>query len=131
MERLRTDPFLKVAISRSMKDVMFTNKKSPKDLRLKFCKDVISVVSVAAYARKDFFLIDVINEQISALKSGGLIQVWNDEYVDKTLERESKHPKVLSMKNLSGIFLIWICSCFISGVIFLSEIIYNSCHNVS
>lgn len=112
-----------------MNDVMFTNKKSPKDLRLKFCKDVISVVSVAAYARRDFFLIDVINEQLSALKSGGLIEYWNDEYADKTVERESKHPKVLSMKNLFGCFLIWICNCCISGVIFLCEIIYNACRN--
>lgn len=79
------------------------------------------------YTKKDFYLIDALNEKIEILKASGLIEFWQFQDVDQELlkGKESHEPKVLTVEHLIGCFEIWLTSCLTSFVVLIIEMFTN------
>lgn len=86
-------------------------------------------ISVVIYVKKDFYLLDALNEKIELLKAAGLIEFWNSQDIDEHFlkTKDSNHPKVLTLKRLLGCFHILAFGHGFSFIIFLIEIISNRC----
>jgi hypothetical protein len=74
------------------------------------------------YARKDFYLLDPINDKIEALKASGIINYLYFRSKKKNSVSLSKTTKVLSLKSLFGSFQLLFFGCFVSFSVFISEI---------
>ena len=110
------------------------NQKLPKELRhegLKICKEVIVTIPVVIYTRKDFYLLEELNERIGIIKNSGLIDFWNFQETyqvnDKTSAVENKK---LTMDDLIGCFQILIFGLIASFASFVIEIILTTYRRV-
>lgn len=90
------------------------------------CKDDFTTISVVMFFRKDFFLVPAINDVISDLESGGLIDYWHMNSIYK-LQRygkvQSSQAKKITLDHLDGCFKIWICGNLISFACFIVEFV--------
>lgn len=73
--------------------------------------------------RKNFFLLQAINDNIENLISSGLIKFWHDKHLYGYRKRivSQKDPKVLNFEHLSGCFQLLIGGCLIGLVVFFGE----------
>lgn len=124
LKNVQTNPYFKGAYGMSLLSIMYYNQQRSEENRYKICKEVILNVPVVIYTRKNFFLIDAINDLIRNLKSAGLIEFWNFEEVDKKLLKLKKNsePKVLTTFHLIGCFHVLFTGALLSFLIFLFEI---------
>jgi hypothetical protein len=77
------------------------------------------------YTKKNFFLLDAMNEKIEQLKAAGLIEFWLFQEIDKNIinVKEAVQPKVLSLQHLSGCFQILLFGLVFSAVVFMIELL--------
>lgn len=124
LEKIQSDPFFKGAYGQSLLMILYRNQLNPIDMRYKICKDVFLTIPVVIYAKKNYFLIDALNEKIDILRATGLIDFWNFQDVDKGLLniKESKNPKVLTVQHLIGCFHILVIGCVGSFFVFILEL---------
>lgn len=82
-------------------------------------------VPVVIMTKKDFYLLDRINDKIELLKAAGLINFWHLQGIDigKIRHKEKKPAGKLSVARLFGCFNILIFGCFVGFVAFLYELI--------
>jgi hypothetical protein len=107
------DSTFKGAIVRSSSQIM------PK---FRVCREVFVSVPVVIYTKKDFYLLDVINEKIEDLKASGLIEYWLLIAMNrKVKEKDLNEPKVLSIQRLIGCFQILLFGYFLSLFVFIVE----------
>lgn len=124
LEGLRTNPSFKGALTISMLDVLYINQIRSKSSQYKICKEVVSTNPVVIYTRKNFYLIDALNNKIEQLKSAGLVEFWQLKHIDQKLLnfKESSEPIVLVMVHLIGCFCLLVTGCAASFVVFLFEL---------
>jgi hypothetical protein len=78
------------------------------------------------YFQKNFFLIPAINRVIGHLESGGLIEYWHFNYIDKrflNVKEQEVEARKMSFDHLEGCFQLWGWGCLIAFLCFLVEII--------
>lgn len=77
------------------------------------------------YSKKNFYLLDALDEKIDILKAAGLIEFWHFQDVDKRFlnVKEPKDPKVLTTKHLMGCFHILFFGCVASFMVLLFELL--------
>ena len=94
-------------------------------LDLKFCREVFLIMPSVIFTRKNFFLLQAINDHIDNLLSSGLIKFWHDKHLYGYRKRmvSEKDPKVLNFEHLSGCFQLLGGGCLISLVVFLMEFV--------
>lgn len=93
-------------------------------------KKSLAVIPIVIYTRKNFFLLDALNEKIDIFKTAGLIEYWffkNYNFVNVTAKR-IEGPKKLTVDKLAGCFQILSFGCTISFVIFIIEVIIQKNH---
>jgi hypothetical protein len=88
------------------------------------CKEILMTIPVVIYMRKDFYLLDALNEKIKALKAAGLIEFWNYENIDKKLihVRKENEPKILTVDLIIGCFYLLFFGMVLSVLAYLLEI---------
>jgi hypothetical protein len=94
-------------------------------------KEAYNTVPNVLFVRKDFYLLDAINEKINIFKLAGLIDHWNSQNLDKKAmyAKEEKEPKVLSLSSLIVCFQILIFGSFLAFISFLIEIFMQNFKN--
>lgn len=123
LNKVQSDPTFKGAVFRSLTMSLYVNQIRPKNERFKICKEVFLNIPVVIYSLKDFYLLEEMNEEIENLKSIGLIEYWNYEYVDKKfLETEEiKAPIKLKFEHLLGSFEFFLCGLLLGFLVFSAE----------
>lgn len=104
--------------------VLYLNQNFSESSRFKICKDVLFTSPVVIYTRKNFFLLDALNEKIELLKSAGLIHFWQLQDVDEKFLNviESEYLEALTVEHLMGSFYILFMGCLASFTVFIYEI---------
>lgn len=76
------------------------------------------------YTRKNFFLIEELNEKLEAFRTAGLIQKWYKDDLNQTAlnEKESIAPRIISAHDVLGSFQILSFGLFASFIVFITEI---------
>lgn len=122
--RINTDPTFTGAYLQSLHKVLYLNQFQPLDLRKKYCKEVFMTMPEVIYMKKDFYLLDELNEKIELMKAAGLIKFWSFRDIDKNKlnAKETTQPKILTLNHFNGCFWILTVGAVISLVIFLLEI---------
>lgn len=122
-KKVQSDPTFKGAVLRSLTMSLYVNQIKPKNERFQICKEVFLNIPVVIYSLKDFYLLDEMNEEIEKLRSTGLIEYWNYEYVDKKFLKieEVKAPSKLNFDHLLGSFEVLLCGLLLSILVFSVE----------
>lgn len=125
LKKIRTEENVKVAYGQSLPTIVYFNQINPPNLQNIITKEVFITIPIVLYAKRDFYLLNAIDNQIKRLKDGGLIEFWyhQDVYKRSLNVNEPKRPKVLTMNRLLGCFQILLCGCTISFIVFLIELI--------
>lgn len=128
LEKIQSDPFFKGAYGQSLLYILHLNQLTPTNLRYKICKDVFLTIPVVIYAKKNFYLLDALNEKIDLMKAAGLIEFWSYQDVDKGFLniKDSRQPKVLTTRHFIGCFHILVFGYIASFLIFVLEISISS-----
>jgi hypothetical protein len=77
------------------------------------------------YAKKDFYLLDRINEKIYNLKTSGLINYWEIQSTRRKTLKKTKHPKVLTLSRLIGSFYVLLFGWLMSFIVFVVEFVFS------
>jgi hypothetical protein len=124
-ESLKTlDPSFKGAVFTYVGDALFWNKQSVMNYTLKLCKQRFLLNQRVFYFPKDFYLIQEINYQISALSANGILNNIISKYVDyaflnvKSVDFELQ---AISLEQISGIFYVGSVCLTISISVFFGE----------
>lgn len=119
------DPEFKGTFIRSFTNIVYCNQKNAHQKDVKMCKEVYSTTPIVMFVKKDFYLLDEINQRIDMLISSGLIEFWHFQDVDKRFLniKHPKHPKVLTVKRLNGSLYILLCGYVISSAILGIELV--------
>lgn len=118
--KVQSDPTFKGAVFRSLTMSLYANQIRPTNERFKICKEVFLNIPVVIYSLKDFYLLHEMNEEIENLKSSGLIEYYNFEYVDKKFLKieEVKAPSNLKFEHLLGSFELLLCGLLLGFLAF-------------
>jgi len=85
------------------------------------CREPFMTVPIVIYAKKNFYLIQAMNDKIESLKGAGLIEYWYSQQFLEEMSKEEKSPEVLTLAHLSGCFQILAGGCVFSFVAFVAE----------
>jgi hypothetical protein len=114
---------VKEALTISLTNVIYNNRRKSNKAKIVVCKERISMIPVVIYTRKDFCLLNALNDKIETFKAAGLVDFWQSEFRDKNFinVKESREPKVLKLKQMIGSFYILLIGNFMSFFIFVIE----------
>lgn len=126
MEKINNDSSFKGAYGRTKTKTIYLNQFQPEDLRYKICKDIVTMVSIVAYVKKDFYLLPTMDANIHTLTAVGLIQHWYRKVADETSYKKTEfsQPKILEIKDLLACFQIYLFGFVISFTVLLMEIFF-------
>lgn len=82
-------------------------------------------IPVVIYARNSFYLLNALNYHIANLKSAGLINYWNEEFIDKRIlfEKDKSYPRKFNFNDLVGSFYFLLGGFLLSFLTLVFEII--------
>lgn len=120
LNKIHSDPSFKAVFGQPLSMTEYINQISQRDQRNKICKDVFMTIPIVAYAKKDFYLLDAINEKIEALTSAGLIDFWHYQNIRKDLlsVKVERYPEVLTLTQMVGCFQIMFIGWAL-GIVFI------------
>jgi hypothetical protein len=105
---------------------LFADQQNRLESRLNICQEPLRMIPEVIYARKEFYLLGEINEGIEEIKSAGLYEFWQNEFLAK-----SKAPKFLNtirslnLKHFEGSFGLLIAGNLIGLIAFVGELLVN------
>lgn len=83
---------------------------------------------MVAYLRKNFYLTEIVNAKIGIFHAGGLIDFWDKRSklaIEKHMEvKDNRKP--LNLKNLKGMFMIFIYAQIACILCCVAEIVFKS-----
>lgn len=129
IEKVHFDFHFKGVYEESLLRALFFNQQRPRNFQYHICNDVFMTIPVVIYARKNFYLIEELNEKIGILKSAGLINFWHFQPINKRISLKSSErdktaaPKVLRLHQLIGTFETLGIGILISSVTFILELL--------
>lgn len=132
-KRIQIDPSFRGAYPKTLLGTLYENQMTLKSKRLKFCKESFTSIPTIIYTKKDFYLLDAMNELIEMLKAAGLIDYWHFQSIDRQLLSyvPPRKPKILNVDGLMGGFQVLGFGCAISFVVFVSEIVASKIRKIS
>lgn len=136
----------------SSNEIPIINQRQTYNHTLKTCKESFVPVPIVMYAhdrrdgahnkiqiemtfryfRKNFFLVNSINDIIGKFESGGFIKHWHFNYLNNrysSKDAKSKRATVLTVSQMSGSLQVWIWGCGIAIACFLVEVLYKLVFN--
>jgi hypothetical protein len=123
MNEIQTNPDFKGVYLRSYIKVLFLNQNNNRRT-INICQNELMNIPIVIYTVKNFYLLDEINEQLSHLKSSGLLWYWRLKTIRKNTFKVDfkRNRKILSYENLKGCFRILLVGYGLSFVIFVFEL---------
>lgn len=119
----------KGAFGQSLTDSLYSNEQNSFDSRFRICKDPALTMPIVIYAKKDFFLLDALNEKIEDFKAAGLIEKW--KYVGRKYEsEETRVPKRLILTHFSGCFYVLFIGWGLSSAVVMFELL-SKCYFIT
>lgn len=81
-------------------------------------------IPLVFYVKKDFYLLDALNDKIELLKAAGLINFWQsqDIHIEILKDKSPNFARVLKFTQLVGCFQLLLFGLLISFIVFLLEI---------
>lgn len=129
LRSIKYDPSFKGAFARSLVKALYYNKINPKINRFQICKEVFLTIPAVFHTRKNFYLLEEIDERIVELKTAGLINHWIRRYIDPNLmahQEDLDEPKVLTFHDLTACFHILVIGYVASLIAFFCELILKT-----
>lgn len=123
LRKIQSDPSFKGALGRTYTKLVYQNLQMPLEKRFHFCKEVLLNIPIVMYTRKNFFLVDELNEALEAFRTAGLIGKWyNDDLkLDSRNEKELIGPKTITLHDVFGSFQILSFGLIASFIVFIAE----------
>lgn len=121
------DPSFKGAFSKTLTGALYLNQLSYNTTLYKICREPYMTLPIVIYVRKDFFLLNEINDKILLFQAAGLIEHWHSKSVDSKFLNivEPTVLKKLNLKHLYGTFQIWFGGCIVAGIAFVVELVID------
>lgn len=108
----------KGALITTLSGIATVNEKNENNFTFKICKESFVTLPNVMYFRKNFFLVDSINEVVMYLQSSGLIEYWHFNNIGRKLFNTKTdgdgEPRIMTVDDLIGCFQLWGCGCIIS-----------------
>lgn len=125
MEKINFGSNFKGVYEESLLRALYFNQLKPFNSRYHICNEVFMTIPIVIYTRKNFYLIDELNEKIENLKAAGLINLWNYQPIDERIRFEHDMTKAtaLRLEQLVGIFEIFGAGLLISFFVFAVELL--------
>jgi hypothetical protein len=99
---------------------LYWNEQNDADNQMKICREIFVTVPEVIYTKKNFFLLDEINEALNQLVESGLIEFWT--FQSNRSLKETTIPKVLSFSQVRGAFGVLFVGSIISLITFAGEV---------
>ncbi|CAO1431395.1 unnamed protein product [Diamesa tonsa] len=122
------DSSFKGAIASTLSFILVENQINYPNKTFKVCKEKLMTIPVTLYLRKNHYLIDVVNENVDALITAGLINYWAQQNVGTKFiipKGKDKTPKKLNFLHLIGCFQIWCIGCGLGSLTFVGELVWK------
>lgn len=121
--RIREDPTFKGAYGTYYTGVIYVNRLMPDPYTI--CPEVVMTLPIVIYTKKDFFLLEAINEKLAILNAAGLIRFWHFNDNGFSTQKESKQPKFMTLEHLKGSFYILLLGVSTSSFVFVAEVLIS------
>lgn len=120
-----TNPESKGALLSSEEHLTYRNILASPNRFYVHAKEIIFTNNLVIFLTKDSFLENQINQCITYLVNGGFIQNWASKFIDKNFlnRKHAVDLKPLTMLQLEGCFELLVTGLFVSGVVFMFEIV--------
>lgn len=108
-----------------LNEVLYFNQLNHGHYTYKILQEVIETIPIGNYFRKNSFLVEVFNDQLSALMSAGLVSYWTDKFFRPPYLRAKETnsgPKQMTLETLFGAFQLIVMGLLISFSVFLIEL---------
>lgn len=118
------DPTSNFAVTSSLEQVLYFNKMNYKNMTLTVCKEYLFTFQYGIYFRKNSYFEEVVNLQISRLKSSGLIDFWASQYISSHylhISLRDGSPKKLNVGQLRGSYEVLFIGLAVGFFVFLLE----------
>lgn len=121
--KIRQDSSFKGAFAESFSNALYHNQNSPKDRRQLICKEQFLTIPIVIYAKRDFYLLNALSENIEKFQESGLVGFWKSQDIDvRAMKAKSQDPpKVLVLSQLAGCFQFLLLGLATSFVVFVIE----------
>lgn len=117
------EPSQKIALLISSLEVAWHNHLFSDQFVHKTCVENLVMQNLVLYFRKNFFLVESINDKINVFLQSGLVSYWIRTHMESRNFQNSNHgPKSLSLSHLSGIFNIYLICSLIACLVWLLEV---------
>lgn len=125
LQKIQRNSHFQGAYGWSLLRVLYLNSLRSKKNQNEICKEVFMTIPKVIFTRKDFFLLDPINDKIKSLKASGLVEYWSLQDVTRagSFLNEENRPKVLTIHDFDGCYQIFSLGIFISFSVFLIEVL--------
>lgn len=125
LKKIQSDATFKGTYIQALMRLLYQNQQGSTSTRSIICREPFLTLPVVIYTRKNFYLLEAMNEKIEIFKSAGLIEFWLFKDIDKRFlnEKEIIHPKVLTLQHLSGCFWLLVFGIFLSISVLIIEFV--------
>jgi hypothetical protein len=108
--------------------ILFVNQNANEENHQKICDEVFATVPMVIYTVKNFWLLEGIDEKIGTFLAAGLMDFWYFQFIDREKSRVvllDKAPKILSLGQFQGCFLVLLSGLGLGLAIFVMEVAAN------
>lgn len=124
LTKIRTSPGFDGVYVRTLTRFLYYEQISPQPLPNIYCKEPFLTLPMVMVTKKDFYLLEKINEKLDALKTAGLIDYWSLKQ-NQTLD-DSSEPTVLTLIDVLPGFIILLIGYGFSFCAFVFENLRHS-----
>lgn len=120
------DPNFKGVVFQYITNALYNNKMNFKQYTFKICKETLMTNHLIIYFRKNFYLVDEMNERINNWKDFGITNHMIGRYADEKFRKVDggvDGPSMLTVDHFIGMFQLWTFGLFVALVLFIGEII--------
>lgn len=110
-----------------MSNALYSNQINFKEFTYKTCKETLMTNHIIIYFRKNFYLVDEINERINSFKDFGITNFMKGRYADEKFRKVdggSDGPSELTVEHFIGMFELWAFGLIVAFVLFVGEIVF-------
>lgn len=128
------DPMFKGVVLDFMMAIRIANDKNYKKFTFKTCPEDLMPLQSVYYMRKNFYLLDILNERMENFKSSGLINYFISKNLNLRPSRSKKSksdPTSITFHHLRGIFEMLIYGLAFSFLVLFFEVLKNCVNNKS
>jgi hypothetical protein len=116
---------LKAAFMTPQTNVINRNQMAQGKFYLRVCAEQISVINIAMFFTRNFYLKTAIDEKLRQFDAAGLLSYWISKHAEKkylSMNEGVTGPKKLNLEHLFGVFNIMLIGHAVALIIFIFEL---------